>query len=165
MNSRTLAAIALVAVAAGAWFLLRGDFDEEQIRRNLDDLAAMASSPEGQPDAPAPLVRLARIRKVLTEDCEVRPGEAYPAISGRDNLMAVIGQYTGSVSGLRVTFHDLTVTVADDGQTATTTKTVTVTSRGKQGEDILDAREARMTWRKVDGDWRIAVIEEVATLR
>ncbi len=163
VKGRTGAIVVLVAGAA-AWFLLSRNNDEQVIRRNLQLLAKVASNTGDPARDPAPLARLATIRKLLTEDCRVIAGEAYPSIVGRDELLGAIAAAIRATERLTVTLHDVSVEVARDRMTATTDQTIEAVSARAGGKELLDAREARIQWRKVDRTWRIAQVEEVPTL-
>jgi hypothetical protein len=65
------------------------------------------------------------------------------------------------LSGLKVTFPDIKITVASDKQSAVVDLTVVVNIAGESDPIV---QEMKFTFQQTDGDWLITRIETVRTL-
>ena len=157
-------AIVAVLVVAGFW-VWRTFFPgpEEAIRKQLTGLAQAASFSGNE----APLARLANAQKMagfFTTDVEVTvdiPGRSQQTFSGREEVMQAAVAARSTVSGLRVDFLDMIITVLPDGQSAL----VNLTARAKvPTEKDFYVQELKLSLKKVQGDWLIFRVETVKTL-
>jgi ketosteroid isomerase-like protein len=153
-------AIALViAVAAGIW-AYRTFFpsDEQQIRRQLDELVVLVNEPAEGLDA---IARAAQIGRAFTDDVgvELRPGAQ---IRGKDALMGMAARVQPWTTGANLRIRDVTVTVAGDA--AQTDLTATWSNPHDPGQP-LDAAELSLQWVQRDGAWLIARVERVDVLK
>jgi hypothetical protein len=160
-----LRVVLLAALAALAVWLCGILFPspERIIRERLTKLArAVSFSPnEGN------LARLARAQTVgefFSTNVEVNvnlPGREQHTFAGRDEITQAALAVRSEVSGLRVKFPDVNVTVPPDKQSATVDLTVEATVAGQP--DVI-AQEMKFTFQKIDGQWLITRVETVNTL-
>jgi SnoaL-like domain len=163
--NRRRAAVAIVAAAAAVvvW-MLWPEGDEGAIRRRLYALVADAN--EGAGDGLATLARAARLGTYFTEDVVVDLGQGTEPIEGRDTLVGIAARLEPRTASAPVNIEDATVTMRDDDAIADVTLTVTYSRRdGNARDPTLDAREFTLEVRKDDGEWRIARVTAVDTLR
>ncbi len=158
--------ILLLAVLAGVGCWIWVTFfpsPEVAIRKDLNALAKAASFPANE----APLAKLANAQSVggyFATNVEVIvdvPGHSRQNISGRDELVQAALAAHANLNGLSVTFHDIVVTVAPDGQSAVANLTAEVKA---PGEKDFNLQELKFELRKVGGDWLIIKVETVKTL-
>jgi hypothetical protein len=165
MPRRAQAGLLAVAVIAAAFWLWRtyGTPDERAIRGRLDALAIElnASTADGVGTA----LRAARLGHYFTDDVLVELGPGSPPIRGRETLMAMASRLRPRTSAFEVDLDDVTVDVLD-GTRADVTLTALIRRRiAASGEESLDAREFSATLEKSGGEWRIARVTAVDTLR
>jgi hypothetical protein len=157
----TLAVLAAV-LAAFAWRTLMPS-EEGQIRRRLNGFVDDFN--EGTTDGLGLVARAAKIGSYFTEDVVVDLGPGTAQINGRETLMGMAARLQPRTAAFTVAIEDLTVTVNDDG---TAIASLTGTFRRKSlasGEESIDAREFALVLRKTDGEWRVARVTAVDTLR
>ena len=147
-------------------WLVTQDWDQRRIRKNLDRLAAAAYKPKGAVIQGVDLFkRVTVLRSVITADCVISPGEPVPQIKGLDELCGLFAQGINMVAELKVMFKDVSVNFAPERQGATATMTAEGIGTDLQGgPKQYEAREIEMTWKKIEGKWKIAEVKEVKTL-
>lgn len=155
--------LALVALAYFGYRWYAGAGDEGRIRAALEELAAAVSEPGGE--GLAQLTHAAALGAFFAADVEVNPGAPYAPFRGRDTLMAMAAKVSAPGQGLDVRFVDVEVDVAPGGTEAVARMTATVAERGALADRGIDAREIEMAWRKTDGNWVIARVTGIETLR
>jgi hypothetical protein len=156
----------MLAIVGAIAYMVTRNRDEETIRKQLDVLAATASK-GGLPEAGgAYMKKMLELRSLFTVDCTLDVASAGVNTRGADNLIMLYSQSVGAARELIFSFHDISVTVAEDRRSARTPLTVkTVSSEPLEGLTGIDAWEVEMGWEKIDGHWKIASIAEVQTLR
>ena len=154
--SRTLNLILALGLAAGAYFVLQPwlSSDERVIRTRLDELADTVSRAR-QEQGVMRLGLAVNIGEFLTPDVLIDPGEPFPAIRGREAIVAMAAKAPVPGGGVRIEFVDVQVWVAEDRQSATAYLTVTGEATDRSDRDVVDARELEMSLRKTDGEWLI----------
>ena len=156
--------LAAAVIALGFWlWTLVFPGPEKIIRKRLTKVAALLSydSKEGQ------IARLANVNQLagfFSSDVTVivdTPARSRHEISGRDELTQAAMGARMALSGLRVEFLDLNVTLSPDNSEAT----VALTGEARvSGDRDLFVQELKFVLRKIDGDWLIVRIETVRTL-
>jgi hypothetical protein len=177
-HRRVVPALVLALVASAASGCTRLSGQERRIARRLDELAGAASA-----DGPAesPVARMAaagRVGRYFTEDVRVEADGALWS-QGRDAVVALAAQGRAAIDQLHVRVSDVEVTLSGS-DSATAYLTLVVSGAARTGPDgapagisgrtpspdgILDARELLLTLRRVDGDWLIAGVERLETLK
>jgi hypothetical protein len=153
-------AFAALAIAALAWFFWP-ESDERAIRRTLRAAAEEANTRtrEGLES----VAKAARIGAYFTDDVVVDLGKGAPPISGRQSVIGMAALVQAPSASVVVGLEDITVVKRPEGEVADVTLTATVTRTA--GERTIDAREFALEMRKEAGEWRIARVAVVATLR
>ena len=151
------------ALAFWCWRLLHPS-PERVIRRELAELARIACVPANEGNLPK-LANAQKLAGFFTTDVEIDfdlRGRFSQTISGRSELQEKALAARASLSGLTVEFLDVNVTVAPDGQSATTDLTA---KANLPGDTVPQVEEVKVDFKKVDGDWLIHHVENVKTLR
>ena len=162
MNRKAIVIACIVLAAAAALYLLTRDRDEQRIRKNLALLADTVTKP-GEGIGEIPLMgRTRTVQSLFTDDCTISVGRPVPDVTGIQQLTTVYFQAMRMTDAIEVTFHDVSVAIGDDGVSATTTMTAKAT-RAK--DRAIEAREVELTWKKLEGKWRIHRAESVRVLR
>lgn len=152
-----------LAAGLGLWNFLFPS-PEKVIRKRLHEMAERVSFPANQ----SPLASLTAVQQIcarVTSDVEIRVdvrGVGQGRLQGRDNLREALLAFRSSVNGAQVEFLDVNVSLAPDQQSAETY--LTVKARTPRDPDP-QFQELKLVLRKHDGDWLIAVVETVKTLR
>lgn len=153
---------ALLALGVWLWFILFPS-PEKIIRQRLTELARNASfSPtEGG------LARLATAQRLpgfFATNVEVNidvPGRVQHRLLGRDEIQQAALGARSNLSGLKVTFPDINITVAADKQSAVADITVEANIAGERDSIV---QEMKFTFQQTGGKWLITRIETVRTL-
>ncbi len=154
--------ICIVLAAAIVVYFVTRNRDERQIRKKLGLLAgAVTKSGEGVGEIPL-MGRTRTVQSLFSDDCVISVGKPVPDINGVQQLTTVYFQAMRMTDAIEVTFLDVSVTLGDDGVSATTNMTAKATRARDKG---IEAREIEMKWRKIEGTWRIHEAEAVQTLR
>jgi hypothetical protein len=133
------------------------------IKRQLGRLAATLSVPPNEADV-ARIARLAQLQHYLAEDIRITIGRGEIDITSRDTVLAAVAARRAPPSGSDVQFVDVQVTV-DSDEAARAFMTVEARSEdASTGERMLDAREARLTLAKRNGDWVVTTAESPQSL-
>lgn len=150
-----LVVVALALVTLAVWWLLPSN--APRVRARFYALATLASVPAAEQD----LARLARARRfgaTLTTDAEVTFDEGTPPLTGREALVLLVAQPAGLVGGLRVELTNVHVEIAPGGTTATTSARARLIFTDPQTKSLsAEDRDIRLDWRKIDGEWLMAV--------
>lgn len=133
--------------------------EEAEIRRNLRRIAALLSKVEGEPPA-AGFIRTQRAVEYFTEDCRIRAG-GY-RLTGQDELRAALQAARASASRISVRLHDMDIVIT--GETSAEARlTALAEADGPFGESA--ARELKILFSRLDGEWKIKHAETVEVLR
>lgn len=155
--------VAVAAVGAIVLYLAWGwlvPSAEDQVRAAVHALAETLSSDTRDPIGQ--VAALGRLRAQLVDDVVVvtAPGAE---IRGRDAVAGLWQRVRASGDAVHVRVLDLTVTVADDGASATVDGVAELTIE-RNGVPERELREARAAFVTVDGEWRLeraALVEAV----
>jgi len=155
----------LVLAALGYWlYTVLFPSPETVIRQRLQTVAKLASftGKEGN------LARLANVQQLVgyfSTAVEVRvdsPAHAEQTFNGKDEIQQALLGIRSVLGGLEVKFLDPQVQLNPDQTNAT----VQVTAEARvAGERDLFIQELRISFTKHDGQWLIARIETVRTLK
>ncbi len=155
----SLACVALIGGLAYLWW----PGEERIIRGRLDSLAETLADAPGDAGL-AQVARVAGLAGYFAPDVRIRFGTQ--AIESREMLLGLMSRWTPPSGGFSVEFVDVTVTLQEPPQTAEVYLTAKLSSRDpRTGGPTVDAREALVTMRKLDGEWVIASVEGADTLQ
>ena len=159
-----LGLVAVAGLAVVIWFVqASAQGEQSRIRRRLEELTELFSNAGGQ-DGSAALVRLASLRQFFTEDVVVQLSDEIPELRGRDQLIATADRGLRHETGLKVTFEDIAIVLADSQRRAQANVTVLVTGVRSSEAKSVNARELEMDLVKPDGDWLIEAVRRVEVL-
>jgi hypothetical protein len=155
--------VAGVVAAVGLWgWRVFFPSPEEAIRKRLAELAKAAST-SSREGLLAKAWNASALVEYFTVDVEITldvPGLQH-TINGRDELMQAVAGARSEARGLTVTFPDIQIAVAPDGQSAV----VNLTAEGNvSGEKDRYLAELRLRMIRIERDWRIRQVETVRTL-
>jgi hypothetical protein len=148
---------------AGVW-LWRAWFPnpEKAIRRRLAELAQVASFGPNE-GALAKAVNCDKLAGFFTDDAQVKVdvGGYAETFNGREPLRAAALSARSALTGLKVDFPDINITLGPDKQSAE----VELTALGKvAGEADPQVYVFRLMLKRVGGEWLIRRVETVKTL-
>lgn len=159
-------AVAIVLFAAlGAFFVYQWWFNPaREVQRRLNDIASALSIPDAEPPM-GRVTRAAQLRKYLAEDVRVRAGTS--ELGPRDAIVGAVAALTPPAGGWNIQFVDVQVRVNHEtNRDADVYLTVEVNGRDmRTGQPTVDAREAAVTMKKIDGEWVVATAETKETLQ
>jgi|SRR5581483_33418 len=161
-NGTIVAAVCFAALAA--FFTYQWWFNPTRaVQRRLNDIAAALSIPDPEPPV-ARVTRAAQLRKYLAPDIRVRMGAS--EIASRDQIVGAVSSFAAPPGGWNVQFVDVQIRVNHEtGEDADAYMTVEMNGRDAQtGQPTVDAREASVTLKKIDGEWVVATAETKNTL-
>lgn len=155
----SLACVAVIGWLAYLWW----PGEERLIRGRLDALAETLSASPGDAGL-AQVARVAGLASYFAPDVQLRFGTQ--AIESREMLLGLVSRWTPPSDGFSVEFVDVTVTLQEPPQAAEVYLTATLSSRDpRTGEPAVDAREAVLTMRKLEGEWVISSVVGADTLK
>jgi len=155
--------LAVVGVAAGAWFLLSPADSGAAVRARLQALADMVN--RSTVDGMGPEARGVQLGAFFAEDVDVDLGRGAAPIHGRDTVIGMAERLQPRTAAFQVKFADVGVAMAPSGETADVHLTAEFLRRNiTTGEETLDAREFTIGMRRVGGEWQIARVTAVDTL-
>ena len=163
---RRVAAIGLTVVALGlaAWYLLARADAGAMVTSRLHAFAEVVNN--STVDGQSPEVHGAQLAAFFAEDVEVDFGQGTPPIRGRDTVIGMAERLQPRTAAFRLEFEDVSVAMAPSGETADVRLTAEFIRRSiTTGEESLDAREFSLGMRRVGGEWRIARVTAVETLK
>lgn len=156
--------LAVVALATSAWFLLAPADEGAAVRERLTALAAMVN--KSTVDGLGPQARSVQLGAFFTDDVDVELGDGAAPIRGRATVIGMAERLQPRTAAFRVEFEDVSVTVAAGGETADVHLTAEFIRRSiTTGDESLDAREFTLGMRRVGGEWQIARVTAVDTLK
>jgi hypothetical protein len=165
MSRRTqaglLAAVALAAL--GLWIWRNAATPAERdIRRRLDEFTREFNA--STTDGLGTVARAGRIGQFFTPDVVVELGQGSPPIHGRETLMGMSARLQARTAAFVLELSDVSVDI-HDATRADVTFTAVIRRRSGAGEESLDAREFAAELRHVEGNWRVARLVAIDTLR
>lgn len=149
---------ALLCAACGWW----GD-ERQAIRTRLETFKDRVNA--SVPDGLDSVTRAAEISQYFTEDVSVELGDGTAPITGREMLMGMAARLQPRTSEFRLDFADINVQLAPGGESAEVDLTAEFIKRAAGSRQSMDAREFQLTMRREDGQWRIARVMAVQTLK
>lgn len=164
MKRGTLRLILVAGIAALAFWgwHLWSPAPEAAIRNRLAELARAACVPVNE--APlAGVINAQQLADFFTADAQVTldvPGHSRVTFGDREELLKAAIHGRSLVSGLKVDFLDIQVTVASDQHSATSH----LTARAKiPGDGGFYVQELRLTLKKARNQWLVTRVEAVKT--
>ena len=164
MRRNAAIVLAVAALAAAAWYFLVPAGSSASVRARLQALSDLINS--STVDGQGPEARGAQLGAFFTEDVDVDFGQGAAPIRGRDTLIGMAGRLQPRTAAFRLRFEDVTIEMAPGEETADVHLTAEIIRRSvTTGEESLDAREFTLGMRRVDGEWQIARVTAVDTLK
>jgi hypothetical protein len=166
MNRRgQIVAIALAAGCVAAYWTYRNlsSPEEREIRSRLHALAAEFNA--STTDGLGTVARAARIGQFFTSEVVVELGQGSPPIHGRETLIGMAARLQPRTAAFIIELDDIGIDHLQDGR-ADVVLTLVIRRRAVgSGEDSLDAREFSAELRRDEGEWRLARVSAIDTLR
>jgi hypothetical protein len=165
---RAVLAVIGIALVWLAWTRLFPS-DEAQIQAVLARIAASldnrgAESDQGRTGpGVAGLGRLAALQNEFAADVSVDAGPPFDRLQGRQAVVSAAARVHMAVRNLTLSFPDVSITVANDRQTANAAVTARAEFDGREGRAV-DARELTLQFSRHDGRWLIASVTMVQAL-
>jgi hypothetical protein len=160
---RGIVVVALAVLAYFAW-RSRATNDEREILARLEALRNEINSTTT--DGLGTVAHAAQIGSYFTDDVVIELGEGASAIRGRDTLIGIAARLQPRTAAFRVELDDVSVEMVPDADAADVTLTASFVRRSlTSGEESRDAREFALVCKKSDGDWQIARVTAIDTLR
>lgn len=163
-----LAAAVLLAAAALWWFVFR-DADRRAVQKRLDTLLASVEKPAGEGNI-AMLAKHQALTLCLDDTIRVRASlrqhrlpdldQEYPA----DQAMSLYASLRRMCRSIAVSVRGVDITFPQP-DTAHLACFATLKATSAYGDAIEESRPVILTFRKRDGDWRLAVAEERQVIR
>jgi hypothetical protein len=153
----------VAALMAWAWVALHPS-PERQIRRRLEK-AAQAASFGPNKGFLSKVAGAERLADFCLTNIEVKidvPGHPEHTLSGREDVHQAALAVRASVQALTVTFPDIAIIVSADKQSAVADLTLEAHAAG---ESDMIVQEVKVTLQKIDGQWLMAKVETVRTLK
>jgi hypothetical protein len=163
MRGRPAALVAAVAiaVAALAWFLWPSD--TAAIHARLSQLSADLNAAGGTGLGAA--AQAAQIGRHFTDDVVIDLGPGAARIDRRATLVGMLARLERRTSDFNVRFLDVTIRERTDS-TASVNLTAEIRSRRPAPQEPwMDAREFAVALRQVEGEWLVARVQAVETIR
>jgi len=162
---RVAAVVAIVAaIGAAIWFVRKPADEPTLVRQRLDSFADLIN--KSTVDGAGMAARAAELSAYLTEDVEVEFGVGSPPIRGRETIVGMADRLQPRTAAFRLRFEDVMVALKPTGDAASVHLTAEIIRRSiTTGEESLDAREFSLEMRRVGGDWKIARVTAVQTLK
>lgn len=162
-------AAAALAAAAALWWLVFRDADRRAVQKRLDTIVASVTKPAGEGNI-AMLAKHQALTLCLDDAIRVRASlrqhrlpdldQEYPAdqaLSLYASLRRMCRTIDIGVRGVDITFPQ--------PDTARLACFATLKATSTYGDAIEESRPVILTFRKRDGDWRLAVAEERQVIR
>jgi hypothetical protein len=153
---------ALVALGVWLWFVLFPG-PEKVVRQRLTELAKMASFSSGESSL-AQLGAAQHLADFFSTNVEVDinvPGRVQHQLMGREEIRQAAFGARSALSGMKVQFPDINITVAPDKQSAVADLTIEVSIAGEHDSIV---QEMKFTLQKISGQWLIIRVETIRTL-
>jgi SnoaL-like domain len=166
MNLRGVAAATAIVVGLAliGWYVATPAEEGAAVRRRLhafSDEVNRHATQEFDPDA-----RAARFGAFFTDDADVDFGQGAAPIKGRETIAGMAARLQPRTAAFTLKFEDVTVAMAPSRDAADVHLTAEFIRRIiTTGEQSLDAREFTVGMRQVAGEWKIARVTAVDTLK
>ena len=151
-----LALVVFTAMTAGVLYRYWPS-DERSIRRHLSNLSEGLSLPGDETEVQK-LTRFAALREYFTADVRVLVGNR--AIGSREAVFGILERVQPPPEGIHVELSAITVTLAEDRQTAEVTLTARVSRMDPTtGDTVVDKDAISLSMVNLHNDWLIAKAE------
>ena len=166
MNVRKIAAASaiVIAVAAAGWYMFGPAGEDAAVRARL---RAFSDTVNGQTtDGLDPRTRAVRLGSFFADDVDVDLGPGTAPIRGRETVVGMAERLQPRTAAFRLEFEDVTVAMTPGGDSADVHLTAEFIRRSvTTGDESLDAREFMLGMRRRGGDWQIARVTAIETLK
>lgn len=160
---RGIVIVGLAVLAYVAW-RSRATSDEREISARLEALRNEINTSTA--DGLGTVAHAAQIGSYFTDDVVIELGEGASAIRGRETLIGIAARLQPRTAAFRVELDDVTVEMVPAAAAADVTLTASFVRRSlTSGEESRDAREFALVCKKSGGDWQIARVTAIDTLR
>jgi len=164
MRRNAVIVLTVAALAIASWYLLVPGGGSANVRARLQALSDMINS--STVDGLGPEARAAQLGAFFTDDVDVDLGGGAAPIRESETLIGMAGRLQPRTAAFRLQFEDVTITMAPGDAAADVHLTAEIIRRGiTTGDESLDAREFTLGMRLVDGEWQIARVTAVDTLK
>jgi len=154
----------LVAAALACWGYCKFFPSDEAVIHELLVEAAEAASIGPEDSAVAKFASVKRLINMCTEDIRLKveaPGARVLSVQGRERLGEALAGVRATVQSLDIDLLDVGVEVEED-RTGATAQFIARVNRSGGQEEII--QEFRVVLKRVDGDWKFAQVEPLASL-
>jgi hypothetical protein len=159
-----IAGLLVMVLGLGIWSLMRPDDENEVIRRRLRSLTEDVN--RSTVDGRDPAARARQLGSYFTEDVEVDLGQGSAPIAGRETVTGMAERLQPRTAAFTLRLEDVTVAMGPGAETADVHLTAAFIRRSiTTGEESLDAREFAIGMRRTDGEWQIARVTAIDTLK
>ena len=164
MRRNAVIVLTVAALAIAGWYLSFLAASSANVRARLQALSDMINS--STVDGLGPEARAAQLGAFFTDDVDVDLGGGAAPIRGRETLIGMAGRLQPRTAAFRLQFEDVTITMAPGDAAADVHLTAEIIRRSiTTGDESLDAREFTLGMRLVGGEWQIARVTAVDTLK
>lgn len=101
----------------------------------------------------------------FTNDVVITLGDGSAPIRGRDMLMSMAMRLQPRTAEYTLDFEDVNVQLASDEQSAEVDLTAEFIRREGGARQSMDAREFKLQMRRDEGEWKIATVDAIKTLK
>ena len=134
------------------------------IRQRLDAFADAVNKGGGSGLAGAATHAMG-LAAFFTNDVVITLGDGSAPIQGRDMLISMAMRLQPRTSEYTLDFEDVNVQLGSDGQSAEVDLTAEFIRRAPGARQSMDAREFKVQMRRDQGEWKIATVDAVKTLK
>ena len=166
MNPRRVAAATaiVVGIALIGWYVASPAEEGAAVRRRLQTFSDEVNRNATQ--ALEPDARAARFGAFFTDDVDVDFGHGTVPIKGRGTIVGMAERLQPRTAAFTLKFQDVSVAMGPGADAADVHLTAEFIRRSiTTGEESLDAREFTIGMRQVAGEWKIARVTAVDTLK
>ena len=138
--------------------------EREVIRQRLDAFADAVNTGGGSGLAGAATHAIG-LANFFTNDVVITLGDGSAPIRGRDMLISMAMRLQPRTAEYTLDFEDVNVQLLSDEQSAEVDLTAEFIRREPGARQSMDAREFKLQMRRDDGEWKIASVEAIQTLK
>jgi ketosteroid isomerase-like protein len=139
--------------------------DERAVIRQRLDAFAEAVNKGGGSGLAGAATHAIGLANFFTEDVVITLGDGSAPIRGRDMLRSMAIRLQPRTSEYTLDFEDVNVQMGSDGESAEVDLTAEFIRREPGARQSMDAREFKLQMRRDDGEWKIASVEAIQTLK
>jgi ketosteroid isomerase-like protein len=139
--------------------------DERAVIRQRLDAFADAVNEGGGSGLAAAATQAIGLANFFTNDVVITLGDGSAPIRGRDMLMSMAMRLQPRTAEYTLDFEDVNVQLGSDEQSAEVDLTAEFIRREAGARQSMDAREFKLQMRRDDGEWKIASVEAIQTLK